>query len=303
MANDWIKMRMNLADDPAVIGIAARTKLDRYGVVGRLQTLWSWADEHAADGFLPHVTAKVIDEKLGRRGFTAAMEDVGWIECTAEGVRFPKFDRHNGESAKVRALEMERKRASRIAEAEQTRAGRLSAMCPDKSRTDGGQKPPEIGTREEKRREEESSGRGSSSPAPGAPAFGALPEATTTTRHNKILDESDFEELQRRFPLVDLAQQRREALAYVRKERGEKAELELRFFAEAWLPKAPVRTEERQERATGRDEPEGWQAWMDENFPAWKYAAGQEPGPLAWKAHAAIDRKFIREQMAKGGAR
>lgn len=113
MANDWIKMRNNLASDPAVIGLAAQTKLDVFSVVGRLHTLWVWADEQSEDGFLQHVKPAIVDDKVRRRGFSLAMTSVGWLVIEEGGIRFPKFGRHNGESAKIRALASERQRDKR----------------------------------------------------------------------------------------------------------------------------------------------------------------------------------------------
>ena len=42
MAGDWIKMRRELAMDPDVVEIAAKSGLDEFGVVGRLHAVWSW---------------------------------------------------------------------------------------------------------------------------------------------------------------------------------------------------------------------------------------------------------------------
>lgn len=50
MAGDWIKMRSDLSDDPAVFKIAGALNLDRFSVIGRLHAFWAWADKHAVDG-------------------------------------------------------------------------------------------------------------------------------------------------------------------------------------------------------------------------------------------------------------
>lgn len=298
MANDWIKMRMNLADDPAVIGIAARLKLDRFAVVGRLHTLWSWADEHSADGFLPHITAEVIDAKVDKRGFAAVMAapGVAWLIISADGVTFPKFDRHNGASAKKRALDMDRKRVTR---------GREAGAAPPSVAGVSASQADTTRTREEKRRERHVVGGGSTdrTERPAEPAAGARPH------HDRLVDDSILSELQARFPLVDVAREREKALAYARQQRGPAAELELRFFAEDWLPKAPVRSEAHQARheaktkAESTGEPEGWQAWMDEHFPDWVYATGREPGAQPWTRHSPMNQKFVRDSMARGGAK
>jgi len=147
MANDWIKMRMNLPDDPAVIGISSRTKLAPLDVVARLYVLWCWADEQADDGFLPNVTPAFLDAKVKRAGFAEAMaaKGVEWLVIEPDGVRFPNFDRHNGESAKKRAVETEKKRRQRED---------LSRKERDNVPKNPGQNRDNCGTREEKSRED-----------------------------------------------------------------------------------------------------------------------------------------------------
>lgn len=113
MAGDWIKMRIDLAEDPAVIGMADALGLDEFAVVGRLHVLWGWADSQSRDGHASSVTAKWIDRKLHRDGFAAAMVAAGWLTLTDGGVEFPHFDRHNGETAKQRGLAANRQKKSR----------------------------------------------------------------------------------------------------------------------------------------------------------------------------------------------
>lgn len=133
MAGDWIKMRFGLQDDPAVIGIAAMTGLDEYAVVGRLHKLWSWADQQSRDGHAPNVTEVWVDRHVGRDGFALAMAKEGWLLIGKDGVSIPNFDRHNGKSAKKRALAADRKATQRSGQ---------------KSRSEGDKNV----TREEKRR-------------------------------------------------------------------------------------------------------------------------------------------------------
>ena len=49
MAGDWIKMRVDLNEDPAVVGMAIALDTDEHSVVGRLHKLWSWADNRCAN--------------------------------------------------------------------------------------------------------------------------------------------------------------------------------------------------------------------------------------------------------------
>lgn len=144
MAGDWIKMRNDLSEDPAVIEIAARLGVDEFAIVGRLQCLWAWADGQSRDGHARGVTAAWIDRKVQRDGFAQTMCDVGWLTIDEEGVTFPNFERHNGETAKTRALGANRQKKKRAGNAVVTEpAEQTSRNERDKSVT-----------REEKRREE-----------------------------------------------------------------------------------------------------------------------------------------------------
>jgi hypothetical protein len=119
MAGDWIKMRKELADDPAVISIASATGLDDYGVVGRLHKLWSWADSQTVDGNASCVTGALafawINRYVLRENFAEAMITVGWLDVNESGIHFPNFMRHNGEPAKQRALAANRSNKQRNA--------------------------------------------------------------------------------------------------------------------------------------------------------------------------------------------
>jgi len=140
MAGDWIKMRIGLADDPAVISISLATKLDVDTVVGKLHRIWGWADQNTSDGRLNGVPASWIDNKIGKRGFANAMASTNppWLIIDDSGVTIPRFDRHNGKAAKSRADASERQRMSRNS-------------C-DKSVTDVTKTCDKSVTREEKRR-------------------------------------------------------------------------------------------------------------------------------------------------------
>lgn len=133
MAGDWIKMRVDLATCPKVVRIASALRADRLRVVGGLHAVWCLFDVHSEDGKQDGYTLEALDELIGFPGFAAAMVSVGWIEDCGEFLAVPRFDEHNGQSAKRRAMESERKREVR----------KTSASDADKKRT-----------REEKRRED-----------------------------------------------------------------------------------------------------------------------------------------------------
>lgn len=129
-------MRTNLQRNPRVIRIASALSADRLRVIGGLHAVWSLADEQTEDGRLDAYSFQTIDEMIGWSGFCKALSDVDWISEDERGVVFPRFDEHNGASAKRRAQEADRKRSARSSAKE-------SASNADKKRT-----------REEKRRED-----------------------------------------------------------------------------------------------------------------------------------------------------
>lgn len=133
MAGDWIKMRADLHTHPKVVRIMSALKADRLRVIGGLHAVWCLFDAHSTDGKLDGYTTDALDILIGWHGFSGAMVNIGWLEVDGESLTTPGFDEHNGQSAKRRAQESERKRTDR----------KTSASDADKLRT-----------REEKRREE-----------------------------------------------------------------------------------------------------------------------------------------------------
>lgn len=160
MAGDWIKMRNNLWDDPRVSRICDLTNEGEAAVVGGLYWLWASADEHTEDGYLPGLTTLGIDRKTGVKGFGAALVAVGWVADTEGGITLLKFEEHNGTSAKRRCVDAQRKATVR----------NVSASEADTTRTDNGQKTPDLGAREEKIREEKRKEEGETRKRVTAPA-------------------------------------------------------------------------------------------------------------------------------------
>ena len=114
MAN-WIKIDSSLLAKPEVFHIAELTGMSRYEVVGRLISVWVWADEQSRDGNAASVTEAHLDELHGAQGFAHAMIEAGWLTVTKSGVSIPNFDRHISQSAKARALTAIRAQRSRNA--------------------------------------------------------------------------------------------------------------------------------------------------------------------------------------------
>ena len=142
MAGEWIKMRVDLASDPAVIGIAAITGLEDDAVVGKLHRLWSWASQHLrsnrnGDGNAPGVTVSWLDHHVRCAGFGDAMQSVGWLTVTEGGIAIPKFEAHMSQGAKQRAVTAIRAKRFRNAERNAaTVTAALRSALPEKRRED-----------------------------------------------------------------------------------------------------------------------------------------------------------------------
>lgn len=133
MAGDWIKMRTDLLTSPKVVRMASALNADRFRIVGGLLSVWSLFDAHSADGSLEGYSLSSLEDLAAWPGFAAAMVAVGWLVDTGTSLDLPRFEAHNGASAKRRAQDADRKREDRKA----------SASDADTKRT-----------REEKRRED-----------------------------------------------------------------------------------------------------------------------------------------------------
>ena len=111
----WIKLRTNLWHDPRVAYVARVAGVAPATVVGALAIVWSWADEHSTDGVLRYRTWDEINALAGfvadpmpngfaRLQLADALRSVGWLELADDGSpRIPRFDEHNGATAKQRA--------------------------------------------------------------------------------------------------------------------------------------------------------------------------------------------------------
>lgn len=113
MAGEWLPLRLDLDEDPAVIKMADRLGLNELDVIGRLWKFWRWANRQLADGYAPGVTGSWIDRHVSTPGFAAAMAEAEWLTITPEGVQIPDFEEWNSQGAKVRLLTAKRMRKTR----------------------------------------------------------------------------------------------------------------------------------------------------------------------------------------------
>lgn len=112
MANNWIKMRDDLQDDPAVMEMAERLGVREEVVVGYCHAFWSWVSRQMSLNLATGVTLVSLGRRLNLPGFPELLCEVGWLEYTESDpehggkpvIRIPHFDRHLSEGAKQRAL-------------------------------------------------------------------------------------------------------------------------------------------------------------------------------------------------------
>jgi hypothetical protein len=123
MAGEWIKWVKGLQDKPEVFRMASALSLDRFSVAARLMLVWSWADDNVRDKTVDEngcafvalgpSQGSLIDAVSGVAGFADSMTAVGWLVQRNGSLVFPNFNRHNGETAKQRALTAKRMQKSR----------------------------------------------------------------------------------------------------------------------------------------------------------------------------------------------
>lgn len=126
----WLKMGVDLPEKPEVWQIASRCSVDPDAVVGKLLKVWRWFDSHTENGNAVGVTVSIIDHVATATGFGDAMVACGWLEATEDGLSLPKFDRHNGETAKKRALTAKRVGAHRGKGNADSNASRVTESVP-----------------------------------------------------------------------------------------------------------------------------------------------------------------------------
>lgn len=156
MAGDWIKMRTDLLTSPKVVRMASALKADRFRIAGGLLSVWSLFDVHSIDGILHGYSPENLDDLAAWPGFANAMADVEWLLVEGGNLELPRFEAHNGASAKRRAQDADRKKSVR----------KTSASEADKMRT----------------REEESKEKSSSNPSVSPLAEKPKPKAKPKTR-------------------------------------------------------------------------------------------------------------------------
>ncbi len=115
MAGDWIKVDITTPDKPEIDHIASLLNLDHDSILGKCVRIWIWADLQSVDGNALSVTESFLDRLTYCPGFASALREVGWLSGKNGKLSIPNFDRHNGQTAKNRALTGKRVQKSRNA--------------------------------------------------------------------------------------------------------------------------------------------------------------------------------------------
>jgi hypothetical protein len=108
MAGNWIKVEHVTPDKPEIIAVAQALGIDQDAVFGKCLRIWIWADQQTIDGNDLSVTAAFLDRLTNCPGFSDALKKVGWLASRSGRFLLPNFDRHNGQTAKNRALTNDR---------------------------------------------------------------------------------------------------------------------------------------------------------------------------------------------------
>lgn len=116
MGTAWIKIEHTTPDKPEIISMAADLGIDQDAVCGKCIRLWIWADQNVIEGEPLPVNDSFIDRLVHHPGFSAALRKVCWLLDRSGRLVIPNFERHNGHSAKNRALSQVRVKRFRNAE-------------------------------------------------------------------------------------------------------------------------------------------------------------------------------------------
>lgn len=106
----WIKMETHTPDKPEIFEMAEKLSIDPDLVFAKCFRIWAWFDAHTTNGKTngSSVSELLVDRISCVNGFAKAMLSVGWLATDSTGLTLPNFDRHNGETAKGRALTAKR---------------------------------------------------------------------------------------------------------------------------------------------------------------------------------------------------
>ena len=110
---EWIKLEIGTPDKPEIIAMAAMLRIDQDAVLGKLFRVWAWASLNTEDGAALPITEAFLDRLTSQRRFAQALRSVGWLSGSDGALTFSNFGRHNGTTAKSRAIQTRKKMLQR----------------------------------------------------------------------------------------------------------------------------------------------------------------------------------------------
>lgn len=116
MAGNWIKVEHITPDKPEIVTMAEALGIDQDAAFGKCIRLWIWADQQTISGDDLIVTPSFLDRLTNCAGFSQQLLIVGWLKNRNGRFSLPRFDRHNGQTAKNRALSADRMQRQRYAQ-------------------------------------------------------------------------------------------------------------------------------------------------------------------------------------------
>lgn len=106
----WIKIETHTPDKPEIRQLARLCQCSKAEAFLAFFRVFVWLDEQTDDGHVEFFTMQDADEIGGLCGFGEALQEVRWLTFGPTGAVVSNWDRHNGQSAKRRCLDAERKR-------------------------------------------------------------------------------------------------------------------------------------------------------------------------------------------------
>lgn len=141
MAGDWLKFDKTTPDKPEVFTIAGKLGIDPDAVVGKLLRVWSWFDSHTDDGNASVTVAALLDRITGVTGFIETTVQAGWLMEKDGQLSVSNFSRHNGQTAKTRALGKNRAASHRSESNAESNDPIVTPPLPEKRREEYKEKP------------------------------------------------------------------------------------------------------------------------------------------------------------------
>jgi hypothetical protein len=118
---NWIKYTKRLHQKLEILHMAATLNMPPEQVIGHFMRFADWVDDNATvtesvtDVTLPALHDRVLDSIAGVTGFAEAMRSCGWLRGDGREMVLQNWGRHNGQTAKQRALTSNRVQRHRVA--------------------------------------------------------------------------------------------------------------------------------------------------------------------------------------------